>query len=103
MIKKGKDLKSNAIRLAKAILNEEPDCFGQVEIKVSKALKADMTSSLKVARNYMRHMNEYLRAHGHTDEDDGTYWYSIVRDYSDCEEDPSIIAFQVDDEYMSSY
>lgn len=101
MIAKGKDIKHNAIRLAKAILKEMPDCFGHVDVKVSKALKADMTSSLKTSREYMRHMNEYLRAHGHRDEDDGTYWYSIVSDYFETDDDPSIIVFHIEDEYTS--
>lgn len=103
MLKKGKDIKHNAIRLGKAILDEEPDCFGQVEIKVSKALMADMTSNLKVSREYMRHMNIYLRAHGHKDEDDGYYWYSLVKDYCESHDDPSVIVFNMEDEYMSSY
>lgn len=102
-IAKGKDLKSNAIRIAKAILKEIPDLDECVSIQVSKALMDEMTGNLKVSREYMRCMNEYLRAHGHRDEDDGYYWYCLVRDYWQDDDDPSVIVFSLETEYMSSY
>ena len=103
MIKKGKDLKSNAIRIAKAILKEIPDLDECVSIQVSKALMDEMNGNLKVAREYMKNINIYLRAHGHKDEDDNTYWYLKLRDYWQSDEDPSEFVFALEDEYMSSY
>lgn len=102
MIKKGKDLKSNAIRIAKAILKEVPDLDECVSIQVSKALMDVMTGNLKVSREYMRCINIYLRAHGHKDEDN-TYWYCLVRDYWQDDDNPSVIVFSLETEYMSSY
>lgn len=102
MIKKGKDLKSNAIRIAKAILKEIPDECGYVYLKLSKALSAEM-DDLKVAREYMKCINIYLRAHGHKDEDDNTYWYLKLRDFYEGDEDPSEFVFSLEDEYMSGY
>lgn len=103
MIAKGKDLKSNAIRIAKAILKEIPDIDDCVYIKLSQALSAEMTGNLKVSREYMRHINIYLRAHGHKDEDDNTYWYQKLNDYWRSDEDPSVFVFALEDEYMSGY
>lgn len=103
MIAKGKDLKSNAIRIAKAILKQMPDIDGCVYIKISKALAAEMVGNLKVSREYIRHINIYLRAHGHKDEDDNTYWYCLVRDYWRSDEDPTEFVFALEDEYMSTY
>lgn len=103
MIAKGKDTKSNAIRIAKAILKQMPDEYGYVYIKLSKALAAEMSGNLKVSREYIKCINEYLRAHGHKDEDDNTYWYCLVRDYYPSDEDPTEFVFSLEDEYMSSY
>lgn len=103
MIAKGKDLKSNAIRIAKAILKQMPDEDGYSYIKVSKSLAAEMTGNFKVSREYMKHINIYLRAHGHKDEDDNTYWYQKLSDYYPSDEDPTEFVFVLEDEYMSGY
>ena len=52
-IAKGKDIKHNAVRIAKAILKEVPDLDECVSIQVSKALMDEMTGNLNVAREYM--------------------------------------------------
>lgn len=102
-IAKGKDLKSNAIRIAKAILKEIPDIDGCIYIKLSQKLAAEMTGNLKVSREYIRCINEYLRAHGHKDADDNTYWYQKLNDYYPSDEDPTEFVFSLEDEYTSSY
>ena len=102
-IAKGKIIESNAIRIAKAILKEIPDECGYVYIRLSKSLAAEMTGNLKVAREYIKCINIYLRAHGHKDTDDNTYWYLKLRDFYEGDEDPSEFVFALEDEYMSGY
>lgn len=100
MIKKGKGIKSNAKRIAKALQNGESD-LGLVTIKVSQPLLKEMTENRKEMKLYCKYINEYFYNHGFTDED-GYYWYSVTDGYEkaiDGEEGELI--FEVNDEYTS--